>query len=564
MCQSLGISMNRKLLIPLFLFSVAAFSVWEIAGFLSPSLKFVLPRPSSIFECFLECPGRILNHAYTTFLEMAGGLMMAMALAFPSSWGMYRYLVLRGLLQPLFLLSQSIPMFVLAPIMVFWFDWSFLAIIIPTAMMIFFPLTMSLYQGFCSVPQHFRRYFQLHKATPGQTFWKLLLPWAAPHLISGIRVSAGIAGIGAIAGEWAGGQAGLGVLMIESRRNADLELTFAALFTLAAMSLAFYGAVLLVERRFSYNKAYKAVSYGLCIVFGLSLSSCRQKNEQKGAPSTSFRLVLDWLPNPNHVPIFAGLEKGIFKKHGLDLQLSKLSDPGDAIPLLSGEKADIALYYMPETAKALKKGIPLAVVGFLYKTPLNAFIFRSDSKIRSPRDLNGKKIGYSVGYFGRETLNLLLEKNRIEPAELYNVHFDLVGTLAANRVDVIYGAYHNIETEHLRSLGIETDFLPLEQFGHQAYFELIFLAKKGTFFSEGDFVAKFKAALQESIEFSKAFPEEAFKLYCQANPDKRQKTIAWEQRSWMKTFPLLADNQEDDESVWRVFLNSSSILKMAL
>ena len=123
-------------------------------------------------------------------------------------------------------------MFALAPLMVFWFGWSYKAIVIPTALMLFFPLTMSIYHGFLSIPRDLLDYFTLHQATPWQLFSKLELPWALPHIIAGLRITVAIAGMGAVAGEWAGGQAGLGLLMLESRRGVDLEMTFAALFCL--------------------------------------------------------------------------------------------------------------------------------------------------------------------------------------------------------------------------------------------------------------------------------------------------------------------------------------------
>lgn len=520
--------------------------LWELTSLALADQRLVLPPPSTIAMRLWQTPGRFFYHTFITFREMLGGFVLAFVLAFPIAWMMDYWKSARRILQPLFILIQCIPMFALAPIMVIWFGWGYAAIVIPTALMIFFPLTMSIYQGFQAIPDHLKDYFRIHQATLWQKLWKLQLPWTKSHIFAGIRISAAIAGIAAVAGEWAGAQAGLGLLMIESRRATDLETTFGALFCLAALSLSLYGLITFLEKRVFNRNVYASLFSAFLICLTILGTGCQtaKDNRQKT------RLLLDWLPNPNHIPLFVGIDKGFFEKRGIHLDLMKLQDPSDSLPYLTSGQADLALYYMPDTIRAQNRGVNLQVAGVIFKQPLNCFIYRKDTSIRTPKDLNGKVIGYCVDGNSTMILDHLLESNGITPKEKRNVSFDLVSTLGTKQVDAIYGAYHNVECDHLCSLGVETEFFDLRMFGHPNYYELLVLAAGDSKTVTADVISSFKLALQESIDFSLTHPNEAFEIYVKANPDKSLQTLEWEKRGWEKTFLILARNQDVDQSVW--------------
>ena len=533
------------------------FGVWELASWVFSDLLFVLPAPSKIFTAIWQRSDRFLFHMGVTLNEMAGGFVLAFVVAFPLAWVMALYKSARLVLQSLFIVIQCIPMFALAPIMILWFDWSYTAIVIPTALMIFFPLTMNIYQGLISTPEHLMDYFRLNDATIWQIFYKLQLPWALPHIFAGIRISAAIAGIGAIAGEWAGAQSGLGLLMLESRRGADLEMTFGALFCLTFMSLTLYTIIVLIEKRIatrrpiSFRMPFSNKVFASCLALsGLFLAGCQDSSSTKET-----RIILDWLPNPNHVPIYVGIEKGIFEKHGIHLKIHKLHDPGDGVPILTSGKAELSISYMPHTLRAQSRGAKVQIVGTLIDEPLNGLIFRKTANIQTPDDLNGKVVGYCVDGSKTRFLDVILAKNDIEPKMKRNVSFDLVSTLATERVDAIYGAYWNIECEHMRSFGIETGYFKLAELGVPNYHELVVLARPDSEQSDPAFVKRLQSAIQESIDFSKANPDEAFEIYLAANPDKGEKTRLWEKEAWEVTLPVLAHNQDINMDEVQVFVD---------
>lgn len=538
--------MKQRLIYPLAAFIILV-AIWEISSRHFAENLFILPAPSAIVERIVEKSDRFLFHTLITLSEMLVGAGLAILASFPLALGMYRWQSARLVLQPLFVFIQCMPMFALAPIMVMWFGWGYTAIVVPTALMIFFPLTINIYQGLKSTPNSYIEYFKINQATSFQIFLKLQLPWAVPHLFSGLRVAAAVAGIGAVAGEWSGAQSGLGILMLESRRATDLETTFGALFCLAFISLALYSIILLMENITLKVKPMPTKALVALLAFlGMMLGGCQQSET-----SGETRLLLDWLPNPNHVPLYVGVEKGFFEQYGINLSIQKVSDPADAIPYVTSGKAELALFYMPDTIRAIERGANIKPIGILFKQPLNAVIFRKTEKIKKPADLNGKVVGYCVDGTGTVVLDYILEKNQIEPLEKRNVSFDLVSTLGTNKVDAIYGAYWNIECEHLESLGIQTDHFDLRDLSYPNYYELIVVAQNNSNQTDPGFVEAFQRALQASIDYSVQNPDEAFDIYLKANPDKGAKTSAWEKQSWNKTYPILTLDQHFDNEVWQ-------------
>jgi len=218
--------------------------LWELVG------GELVPPPSKVGPTMLETKWRLLHHTLCTLKEMGVGMLLAIAFAFPIAWMMLKVEFIKAILEPFFVIVQCVPMFALAPIFVMWFGWSFHAVVIPTGLMIVFPLTMNIYKGISSTPYTYLEFFQAHGANRWHELFKLRIPYALPQIFAGLRISAAIAGMGAVAGEWAGAQEGLGVYIQMCRRNFDLEGVFAALLCLLTLSLGFYGLVILLEKLF--------------------------------------------------------------------------------------------------------------------------------------------------------------------------------------------------------------------------------------------------------------------------------------------------------------------------
>lgn len=554
------------------IFFLTILLVWELSSRTIPEMLFILPAPSDIAYALWEMRNRFWLHTSFTFKEMCGGFVLALLFAFPLAWTMMRYKTSRTVLQPIFIVIQCIPMFALAPIMVVWFGWSYTAIIIPTALMIFFPLTLNIYQGLKSTPQDLLEFFQSNQATNWQIFFKLRLPWAVPHIFAGFRISSAIAGVGAVAGEWAGAQNGLGILMLESRRNTDLEVTFGALFCLTLMSTLLYGFILYCEKislpprewtypftrsasskTFSKRKRHLAFSiFSLSLIYFV-LPSCSQQNNPTTPSSLSTRLLLDWLPNPNHIPLYVGIDRGFFREEGIDLMIQKMHEGGGGICYLTAQKADLLINHMPGTFKACSRGADLKIVGLLIKEPLSGLIYRKDPAVKQTSHLSGRVLGYCIGVPDTTFLDFVLKKGEIIPSKMKNVSVDLISAMGTHSVDFIYGGFWNIEPAQLSAVGVETDTFKIQDLGVPTYYEMILLANSGSPHGSKEFSTHFQKALQKSIDFCFENPEEAFSCYARFNQDRRQKTWEWQKAAWYLTLPLLAKDQSIDSEVVKSF-----------
>ncbi len=531
--------LKRNLLFFSFLVLVG---LWELISRSDPHLIFVLPSPSAIASTLWEMKERFAFHTWVTAKEMLLGFVMALITGLPLAWVLFRVDFMRFLLQPLFVVIQCIPMFALAPIMVIWFGWNQTAIIVPTALMIFFPLTLNFYQGLRATPKDLLDLFQINNATGWQTLIKLRIPAAMSHIFAGLKLSASIAGIGAVAGEWAGAQQGLGVLMLESRRNSDLTITFSALCCLSLLTLSFYGIVLCLE---SFWKRRLRVHPAI-LTFCLLLCSCSQKESSAPPHSTAreITLLLDWLPNPNHIPLYVGLDRGFFQEENIQLTLLKLFDNGGGISYLSSKKTDLILGHIPGALKACSLGANLEVVAELIPMPLRALIYDKQLPITFPKDLSGYRFGYCIGGHNTAFLDFLLKQGEIHPLKKINVSVDLIAALGTHTVDCIYGGYWNIEPYQLRALGMETSYFPIEEFGVPPYQELVVLTTRNLLPSS--VLDGFRRALQKSIHFCQKNVEESFSIYLDYNPDKSQQTKNWELEAWKTTVPLFPQTQEID------------------
>ncbi|PCI93583.1 hypothetical protein COB11_05095 [Candidatus Aerophobetes bacterium] len=224
---------------------------WQLLSLAFQDVSLIFPTPFGVIRKLLSALPLFLDHTLATGFEMFFSILIATLLAFPLSLLMGRYQIMKMLLQPFFITMQCIPMFTLAPIFIVWFGWSLFAVIIPTTLMILFPLATCFYKGFQSTEKPYEDYFRVHGIRSSLYLFSVKLPFARPHIFSGLRIACGIAGVGAIGGEWAGAQKGLGVFMQISRRNFDLESVCASILCLLVLSLTFYYFATLLETLFT-------------------------------------------------------------------------------------------------------------------------------------------------------------------------------------------------------------------------------------------------------------------------------------------------------------------------
>lgn len=205
--------------------------IFDIPGYL-------LPAPPDVFSELLQRPDYFLSHGLLTGTEILAGLAAGIVAGSATALLMARFRTARSVLEPLVIVSATLPVFAIAPLLVIWFGFGMGSKVIMAALIIYFPLTIAFYDGLSRTDPNLIDMMRLYRATPDQTLQLIRLPAAVPALATGIRSAATVAPIGAIVGEWVGAAGGLGFIMLQANARGQTDSLFAALFVLAAMALA--------------------------------------------------------------------------------------------------------------------------------------------------------------------------------------------------------------------------------------------------------------------------------------------------------------------------------------
>jgi putative hydroxymethylpyrimidine transport system permease protein len=208
-----------------------------------------------VFKVLWEQRSLIAGHSMITMAEILLGMLFGCLLGFSSAMLLQWSRTLSAWLLPVLIVSQAIPVFALAPILMLWFGYGMASKVVMAALIIFFPVTSACYDGLRRTPNAWLELADTMEASKLQVLWQIRLPAAMPSLASGLRVAAATAPIGAVIGEWVGSSQGLGYLMLHANARMQVDTVFAALIVLACLSLLLYFGVDSLLRRLIYWKA---------------------------------------------------------------------------------------------------------------------------------------------------------------------------------------------------------------------------------------------------------------------------------------------------------------------
>lgn len=214
--------------------------VWQLAVCFFEFPKFILPSPLLTIQTGFEQGSLLIEHSLTTLAEIVLGLILGVATGLIFALQMLLFRPLQRWLLPVLIASQAIPVFALAPILMIWFGYGMTSKVVIAALIIFFPVTTTCFDGLRNTPVGFLQLAKTYQISPWAMLWRVRLPAALPTLASGIRIAVVIAPIGAVVGEWVGSEAGLGYLMMQFNARMQIDSMFAALFVLALFSVGLY------------------------------------------------------------------------------------------------------------------------------------------------------------------------------------------------------------------------------------------------------------------------------------------------------------------------------------
>ena len=223
--------------------------LWELVVRLGNYPPFILPSPGQVYARFLAVAGdgTLWRHARITLTEIFGGLALGLSTATLLGHLLAKSKALERILSPYIVASQSIPVVALAPLLFIWFGFGSLSKILVCALTLFFPVLVNTVVGIRSVDGELVDLMRSLEATRWQVFTKLELPAALPVLLGGLKIGVTLSVIGAVVGEFAGADRGLGFLVNLARGLFDTPLLFVALFTLVAIAVSLYAAVAALE-----------------------------------------------------------------------------------------------------------------------------------------------------------------------------------------------------------------------------------------------------------------------------------------------------------------------------
>jgi NitT/TauT family transport system permease protein len=225
-------------------------ALWQMITLLKIYPAFIIPPPLDVVGKFWEVllDGRLIAHTQVTLSAVLAGLGIGISLGVLIGYLIARSALLEDTLAPIIIGLQSTPVVAYAPLLVIWFGSGPTSKIVTSALIVFFPTLMNTVVGIRGVPQPLHDLMRSQRATRWQTFTKLEVPAAMPVLIGGLKISATLAVIGAVVGEFVSANAGLGFLITFARNQFDTPLVLVAVITLALIARLLYGLVTLLER----------------------------------------------------------------------------------------------------------------------------------------------------------------------------------------------------------------------------------------------------------------------------------------------------------------------------
>jgi NitT/TauT family transport system permease protein len=224
---------------------------WKAIVVVSGYPPFILPSPELVAARFVSAwaDGTIAPHAARTLYEVALGFGIGAGLALIVGYVLARLPLAERLLSPYLVAAQATPILALAPLLALWFGPGLTAKIVICALIVFFPVAIATMVGVRAVDARLLELARSLRATRWQIVATLEIPAALPAIFGGLRVGVTLAVVGAIVGEWAGADRGLGLLVNIAKGSLfDIPLLFATLLTIALMGIVLYGVVVLVER----------------------------------------------------------------------------------------------------------------------------------------------------------------------------------------------------------------------------------------------------------------------------------------------------------------------------
>jgi NitT/TauT family transport system permease protein/putative hydroxymethylpyrimidine transport system permease protein len=226
----------------------ALLGVWELYVDLGGADPLILPPPHAVAQSLYDDRALLWSSFLVTAREVVLGILLATAAALALAAAMHFFVSLRRAFYPLMVASQTIPVPMLAPVLVLWLGFGIGPKLVVVALVSFFPIVVTTLAGFASVDADLIKLMRTFDATRRRVFWMVELPAALPGVFTGAKIAVVVAVIGAVFAEWAGANAGLGYLFEQSIPQLLTARAYAAVVVMSVFAIVLFALLTLAER----------------------------------------------------------------------------------------------------------------------------------------------------------------------------------------------------------------------------------------------------------------------------------------------------------------------------
>jgi len=274
--------------------------------------------------------------------------------------------------------------------------------------------------------------------------------------------------------------------------------------------------------------------------------------QEKGEELVEVTVMLDWYPNAVHSFLYTAVNKGYFQEEGLNLKVLMPAETSDPLKLVAAGKTDFAVSYQPQLIMARAQDIPVVSIASIVNHPLNTLLARADAQIQTPKDLEGKTVGFSLPVY--EAIVKTAVKNAggdMAKVNLIDVGWDLIPAMVTKQVDAISGGFINHEKILIEKEGYELQVMDPVRYGVPDYYELIMITSEKMVKEKQDLINKFRRAIEKGQSYVKAHPEEGLKILLDNQSDQFPLDSEVEKESLEILLPLMEDFGQQDLTRWQ-------------
>ena len=486
----------------------------------------MLPSPIDVVRAFVSDFSVLMSHMAITLQEAIYGLLIGTGLGFIISVLMDRFDFLYKALYPILVITQTIPTIAIAPLLVLWMGFSMAPKITLVVLTTFFPITISLLDGFKSADPDSINLIRSMGGGNFTIFRHIKLPGAMEQFFSGLKVSASYSVVGAVISEWLGGFEGLGVYMTRVKKAYAFDKMFAVIILVSLVSLGLMGVVAILkniampykrknnERIFNMKKL-TAILISVILVF--TLVACLDSADE-GNSIKEITICLDWTPNTNHTGLYVAEKLGYYEDAGLKVTIVQPPEGGAEMMTASGQ-ADFGISAQDSLAANFASDEPLDI------TTVAAILQHNTSGIISldcenPRDLEGKRYSTWDSPTEKAMIEYVMEKDGGDfgKVELIpNVITDEASALKHGDTDAvwIYYAWSGINAEFS---GLDFEYFAFADIEKVFdFYTPVIIANNDFLANNADEAKAFLSATAKGYQYAIENPEEAASILIESD-----------------------------------------------